>query len=467
MQVVRDCRFVWVENEADYAREAPDVLERARAAQRVFPFAALPLISQGRGIGVIVFSYTGPHSFTPDERKFLFALVRACEHALERARLHVAEVDARRAAELASKRKDEFLAMLGHELRNPLAAMVLAVETLQVRGANVERETAILQRQLSHLTHIVDDLVDVARITRGQITLKREAIEFHEVVAEAVETVQPHVARLGHEIVLSVPDDVLVDADRHRLSQVLSNLLSNSVKYTLPGGRIELTAEAQQDVVTIVVRDNGRGIPSSLLPDLFDLFVQGERSPDRRDGGLGIGLTLVRTLVRLHGGSIEAHSDGPDKGAVFTLRWPRASPAKTSPPIAPPTPRAGNALRVLVVDDNEDAAELLATILDSLGHIVKTAHCGLLAVDVAREFSPEVALLDIGLPLIDGYEVARRIQQLPNCATTVIIAVTGYGQPEDRARSSQAGFAQHLVKPINLEVLRSVFADLGRDQDRS
>jgi signal transduction histidine kinase len=324
MQVVRGRKLVWVETEEDYAREAPDAFEAARAAQRVFPFAALPLTSQDRGIGVIVFSYAGPHAFTDQERKFLLALVRVCEQALESARLNVAEADARRAAELASKRKDEFLAMLGHELRNPLAAMVLAVETLEIRGgAAVERERAILQRQLSHLSHIVDDLVDIGRITRGVITLKREPVELGDVVAAALETVQPHVLRHGHEVVLGVPD-VLVDADRERLCQVLGNLLSNAVKYTPPGGRIELTAEPEPDVVTIVVRDNGRGIPSTLLADLFELFVQGERAPDRRDGGLGIGLTVVRSLVHLHGGTVEAHSDGPGQGAVFTLRWPRA-----------------------------------------------------------------------------------------------------------------------------------------------
>jgi signal transduction histidine kinase/DNA-binding response OmpR family regulator len=464
MQVIRGRKAIWVEDEAGYAREAPDALEAARAAQRVFPFAALPLLGQDRAIAVLVFSYAGPHAFTVDEQKFMRALVGACEQALERARLNVADAEARRAVELASKRKDEFLAMLGHELRNPLAAMVLAVELLHARGAGVAREAAVLQRQLSHLRHIVDDLVDIGRITRGAITLKREAIQLHEVVTAAVETVQPHVTRLGHELVLEVPPELLVDADRHRLCQVLSNLLANAVSYTPPGGRIELIAEARDGAVTIVVRDNGQGISAALLADLFELFVQGDRTPDRRDGGLGIGLTVARTLVHLHGGTISAHSDGAGTGATFTIRWPHAvsSPSTPPPPLA--LPRSSPAFRVLVVDDNEDAAELLSAILESMGHVVEIAHRGELAIDVARLFAPDVALLDIGLPGMDGYEVARRIRALPNCAATVLVAITGYGQPEDRLRSRQAGFAQHLVKPISPDVLRSLFVDL-RKQD--
>ncbi|HEY5936406.1 MAG TPA: response regulator, partial [Kofleriaceae bacterium] len=364
----------------------------------------------------------------------------------------------------ASKSKDEFLAMLGHELRNPLAAMVMAVEALQLRAPDADHEISILRRQLSHLTYMVDDLVDIARITRGAITLRREAIELDQVVADALVIVQPDVIRLGHDVTVSVPGDLLLDADRHRLVQVISNLLSNAVKYTPPGGRIELTADAQPDLVAIVVRDNGRGISPALLSDLFELFVQGERPRDRREGGLGIGLTLVRTLVHLHGGSIDAHSDGPGKGAVFTLRWPRASPATVTrklPVLAPSRSQTTKPLRVLIVDDNEDAAELLAALLGSMGHTVEVANRGDLALDVASVFAPDVALLDIGLPVFDGYEVARRMQAIPSCAKTVLIAVTGYGQPEDRARSERAGFAQHLVKPVMLDVLRAVFSKLA------
>ncbi|MBA2538701.1 MAG: response regulator [Deltaproteobacteria bacterium] len=466
MQVVRRRQSIWVENEEDYAREAPDAIEAARAANRVSPFAALPLVRKDRGIGVIVFSYSGPHAFTSDERKFLLALVGACEQALERARLNVAEANARHDAELASTRKDEFLAMLGHELRNPLAAMVMAVEMLRMRGATVERETSILHRQLSHLSYIVDDLLDLARITRGVIALRREPVELHHAVASAVETVQPHLLRLRHELVVRVPENLVVDADRHRLGQVISNLLSNAVKYTPAGGLIELTAEGQGDFVTIAVRDNGRGIPSALLSDLFELFVQGERAPDRRDGGLGIGLTLVRSLMHLHGGGVAAHSDGPGKGAVFTLRWPRAvTPSMTRrlPRSSKSELRAGQGFRVLVVDDNEDSAEMIGALLETMGHVVEIAHRGDSAVDVARTFAPDVALLDIGLPVLDGYEVASRIREMPNCTATVLVAVTGYGQPEDRVRSRQAGFAQHLVKPIDLEILRSVFAELRPD----
>jgi signal transduction histidine kinase/CheY-like chemotaxis protein len=325
VNVVRSAQPLWVENEDAYARHAPTVIESARAAGRVHSFAVLPLLDEGRTIGVVSFTFAGSHEFSSDERTFLHAVVHASEQALQRARLHVAEKKARAAAELANKRKDEFLAMLGHELRNPMAAIASAVELIQLRGGGLERETAIMRRQLGQLTHIIDDLVDVSRITRGLITLRREAVSVREAVEQACEMVQPEAARLGHQPTVDVPPDALVDADRNRLVQVIYNLVSNAVKYTPAPGRIEVTARTGRDFVTIEVRDNGRGISQPLLADIFELFVQGERGLDRREGGLGIGLTLVRTLVHLHGGAVEVASDGENKGSVFTVHWPRAS----------------------------------------------------------------------------------------------------------------------------------------------
>jgi len=464
-QVLRTARPMWIETEGDYAREAPAAIERVRASNRVFPLAVLPLMREGQAIGVVLFTYEHPHQITAEERRFLSTLIRASEQALERARLHVAEAKARDAAELANKRKDEFLAMLGHELRNPLAAIRSAAELVRVRGAGLEREAEILQRQLTELTHILDDLLDVSRITRGLITLQRTTVELRTAVEQALEMVQPEVARLEHQLTIEVPPDVLVDADRTRLVQVIANLLSNAVRYTQPKGVISVTAEVAAELVTIHVRDNGRGIAPTLLSDMFDLFVQGERSLDRRDGGLGVGLTLVRTLVDLHGGAIEVKSDGDGRGSTFTLRWPRATaPAEVPAPAAAPSPPvpASSPLRVLVVDDNIDAAEMLGSLLELLDHVVKVAHHGETALQTAAHFGPDVVLLDIGLPGLDGYEVAKRMRALPSCANAVLVAVTGYGAPEDIAHSRDAGFAEHLVKPIDPARLRALLAHLSQ-----
>ncbi len=465
VQVMRTQEPMWAENEDDYARLAPAIIAHARAANRVNAFAVVPLLVDGRVIGVAAFTFSGAHAFTIEERRFLFALVRASEQALERARLHVAEATARAAAELANRRKDEFLAMLGHELRNPLAAIASAVELVRMRGVGLERETSILGRQLGQLTHIVDDLLDVSRITRGLITLRREAVSLRDAVDQALEMLEPETTRLGHQLAIDVPPGALVDADRNRLIQVIFNLVSNAVKYTPAPGRIDVTAEPTPDFVTISVRDNGRGISPALLSDMFELFVQGERALDRREGGLGIGLTLVRTLVHLHGGTIEVSSDGDGKGATFTLQWPRAARQTLTqelPVLAAQTQPSAKSLRVLVVDDNADAAEMLAMVVESMGHVVDVAHDGEAALERAEASTPDVVLLDVGLPELDGYEVASRLRALPGCGGTVLVAVTGYGAPEDFARSQRAGFAEHIVKPIEPARLRSVLENFAR-----
>ncbi|MEO8701334.1 MAG: response regulator [Kofleriaceae bacterium] len=459
MRVFEGRRPMWVENEADFAREAPEGLERARDAGRAWAFVSLPLVSNGQVIAVVTFTYEGEHAFSDEERTFLTAFTHTCEQSLERALVFATEAEARRVAESVNQRTDEFLAMLGHELRNPLAAMASALEVIKLREGSLGRELSILDRQVGHLTHVVGDLVDVSRITQGTINLRREAVDLAAALALATDSARPHIDSQQHELVTTIPGEAIVDADRFRLTQVLDNLLTNAAKYTPRNGRIEVSAVVDGTHVQIVVRDNGQGIPAALLPNVFDVFVQGERTLDRRQGGLGIGLALVRSLVELHGGTVHAHSDGPGKGATFTLRWPRVLTVTPTAAVPPATrPRTSNALRVLIVDDNADAAELLAEVVRSMGHEVKLAHEGDTALEIASDFAPAIALLDIGLPDVDGYEVGRRLRKLPSCADTVLIALTGYGQPDDRARSKAAGFAHHLVKPVDIKTLRTLLA---------
>jgi signal transduction histidine kinase/PleD family two-component response regulator len=455
---------IWVENAADYAREAPSTIEQARAAGRVWAFVTLPLVGNHRTTAVLTFSYASDHTFTDEERRFLAALVHACEQALERGQLFIAEAEARRSAEELSRRKDEFLAMLSHELRNPLAAMIAALDLIKMRGQTLGRELGVLDRQSRHLVEIVDDLVDVSRITRGMISLRRDAVPLEEAVAHAMDMARPLIDQRAHDVSLHIPQNVHLDADRGRLGQVLANLLVNAAKYTPAKGRIEVTADLDGSFVQIVVRDNGRGIPPALLPILFDVFVQGERSPARSEGGLGIGLALVRTLAELHGGTVEAHSDGPGTGSTFTLRWPKAPDKTPTQAPARTAPQTGRSLRVLVVDDNVDAAELLAALLTSTGYELAVANDAKLALTMAADFRPDVALLDIGLPVIDGYMLAEQLRLVPGCANTLLVAVTGYGQPEDRERSRRAGFAHHLVKPVPIDALQSLLQAAADEQ---
>ncbi len=380
-----------------------------------------------------------------------------------------AEAAARRAAEEASRRKDEFVAMLSHELRNPLWAAANALAMLRTArpGLGSGPELAIAERQIGHLTHLVGDLLDVGRLTRGTIELRREAVQLARVVADAVDDARPRIERRAHQVAADVPGDLLVDADRHRLRQVVENLLDNAIDHTPDHGHIAISAALDGSDVRITVRDDGRGIPAALLPSVFELFVQGEQPLDRSEGRLGVGLTLARTLVELHGGTIEAHSDGPGHGATFAVHWPRASeatPTAEMVPLARPSPVARR--RVLIVDDNADAAEMLAALLQTLGYEIALATDGAAALDVARDFAPQIALLDIGLPTMDGYEVARRLHQLDACRDTLLVAISGYGQPSDRERSRQAGFAHHLVKPVELATLTSLLETVQGDHAR-
>ena len=393
--------------------------------------------------------------------------VRRLGHSLDRsARLldqrererdeHVAHAEAaRREAEAATRTKDQFLAMLGHELRNPLAPISTALHLLKLRGEHWSRELAIVERQVVHLTRLVDDLMDMSRITRGKVELKPRPIEIHSVVMRATEMTSPLLEQRQHQLTIDVPAaGLVVNGDVDRLAQVFANLLSNAAKYTPRGGHVEVRARRSREDIVIEVADNGTGLAHDLVPHVFDLFVQGPRTTDRREGGLGLGLTLVRNLIALHHGRVHAHSDGPGRGSTFTVHLPaavaRAAAAGAATATAPPASRPR---RLLVVDDNVDAAEMLACVLRERHHSVAIAHDGPSAVATAIPFAPDVAVLDIGLPVMDGYEVAAKLREKMGAAVPAIIALTGYGQAHDRDRSRAGGFHDHFVKPVDVEAL--------------
>jgi signal transduction histidine kinase/CheY-like chemotaxis protein len=363
----------------------------------------------------------------------------------------------------ADSRKDEFLAMLGHELRNPLAPIrnaVLVLRRLGTSDPDLRRSTDLIDRQVHAMTHLVDELLDVSRITRGKIRLQREPVDLAAVVARGVETARPLLDARRHVVTVNLPPDpIQLHADPTRLAQVIGNLLTNAAKYTHEGGHVELTVERLPGAVVVRVRDDGVGIPADVLPRVFELFTQGDRSPARSEGGLGIGLTLVKTLVELHGGSVEARSEGPGKGSQFVVRLPvpePQSPGESGAKPAGPTPVSPR--RVLVVDDNVDAAESLAMLLRVERHEVYTAHDGSTALAAAAAFRPEIVLLDIGLPRMDGYEVARRLRGQDGFQKTLLVALTGYGQEEDRRRAAAAGFDAYLVKPADPAALHELLA---------
>ncbi len=355
-------------------------------------------------------------------------------------------------AESASRAKDEFLAMLGHELRNPLAPIVTALDLMKLRsGSPTSREEQVIERQVEHLVRLVDDLLDVSRITRGKVELDCRAIDLEDAVVKAVEMAAPLFEQRRHRFRVDVPaQGMRLHADVDRLAQILSNLLTNAARYTPPGGSISLTAARDGDFVVITVADTGIGIDAALLPQVFDLFVQGQRSMARAEGGLGIGLTLVQNLVRLHGGTVHAESAGLGHGSQFTVRLPAIpDDAPRRAPTAPPLPASTSTpRRILVVDDNIDAAELTADLLRSAGHTVHVAHDGPAALSLAGRIRPDVALLDIGLPVMNGYELASRLRAALGSQTPRLIAITGYGQDHDHDRSLAAGFDDHLVKPV-------------------
>ncbi|TMA72204.1 MAG: response regulator [Deltaproteobacteria bacterium] len=373
----------------------------------------------------------------------------------------------RRADELADadRRKDEFLAMLAHELRNPLAPLSNALHLLAQDAGDRARITEMADRQVRHLVRLVDDLLDVSRITQGKISLRKERVILADVVTRAMEMMREELEARGHQVTVSLPPrPVYLEADGARLAQIAGNLLSNAAKFTPTGGSIWLTAEALSDEVVVRVRDTGVGLAPELVPHVFDLFVQGEASLDRTRGGLGIGLTLVRRLVELHGGRVEARSAGVGQGSEFLVYLPTLGPPLTESvagaaptPDRPPT----RGLSVLLVEDSPDAAESLAMVLRTWGHDVQVALDAAAGLEVAERLAPDVIVSDVGLPGMDGYELARRLRAHPKFGRAVLIALSGYARDEDKRRALAAGFDHHFVKPPDLDALAEL---LGRVQ---
>ena len=391
------------------------------------------------------------------ERRFFTGIVR---DITERKKL---EAQLRQRVEelaAADRQKNEFLAMLGHELRNPLGPMRNALYIMKLARSDasaLDKAQAMIERQLQQLVRLVDDLLDVSRIIRGRIELRQDRINLANAVRQAAETAQPVIDANGHVLELTMPArPVYVMGDLIRLSQVVSNLLGNAAKYSTKPGRIQLLLRQDGAEAMVVVIDEGAGIPPELLPHIFDLFVQGDHTLARSQGGLGIGLTLVRRLIEMHGGSVSAQSLGVGHGSQFTIRLPALSPS-TAPDERPePSMPAGASRRVLVVDDNVDAANSIANVLELLGHKVQCVYDGPSALSAVDGFRPQIVVLDIGLPGMDGYEVARRLRARPEFKGVPIVAVTGYGQDDDRRRSHEAGFSEHLAKPVDPEVLQKL-----------
>jgi signal transduction histidine kinase len=409
----------------------------------------------------------------------------ATQRARRRAEAHAREADRRRedledevsergrleqemqqqadALAAADQHKDEFLAMLGHELRNPLAPLRNAVEVMRSLDLTDRRLVSLrdaIDRQVAHLTHLVDDLLDVGRISQGKISLLREPVQVSHFIAQAVETSHPLLEARSHHLALDIPPEpVWILGDSTRLAQVFANLLNNAAKYTPNGGQIWLSARQEEGQVVVRVADNGVGIAADVLPRIFELFTQADRTLDRAEGGLGIGLTLVKALIVMHGGQIEASSAGTGQGSEFVVRLPVMATAPQPEAHAESTPvPTGPSRRVLAVDDNVDAVESLAQLLGLHGHEVRTAYDGPTALATAAAFLPEVVLLDIGLPRMDGYEVARRLRQQPGLEQTFLVAVTGYAMEQDRRQAHAAGFDAHLVKPADVTAIHQLLA---------
>ena len=382
----------------------------------------------------------------------------------------ITDISFRKEAELklleADRQKNEFLATLAHELRNPLAPIRNAVQLLLISGIDSSEfkwAGDVIERQLRQMTRLVDDLLEVSRITTGKLEIRKENLDLAKVVQSAVETSLPLIEQNGHQLAVTLPGQpVMVNADMIRLAQVFSNLLNNAAKYTDSGGRIEFSVAAIGAQAVVSVKDSGIGIPADMLPHIFEMFTQVDRHLHRSQGGLGIGLTLVKRLVEMHGGSIEARSLGSDQGSEFLVRLPvvsHAIPATNDPPAAKQITN-GAALRILVVDDNEDSAVSLGKLLKILGNDIRIAHDGLAAIEAAEGFRPAVMLLDIGMPKLNGYDVCRNIRQQPWGGAMVLIALTGWGQEDDRQRTKEAGFDYHLVKPVEADNLIKLLAQV-------
>ncbi len=434
----------------------------------------VPMPVEGRILGAFTLCFaSSSRHHTAEDLALAEEIARRAAATVQNAHLHRdlyeanrCKEEALRLKEAADLRKDEFLAMLGHELRNPLAPIVTALKVMDLRDPSVpDQERAVIERQTHHLTRLFDDLMDLSRLTGGTLQLKREPLELASVVAKGIELAAPLLERRNHYLEVLVPTEGLqIEADHARLSQVVANLLTNAAKYAAPGSHISISAARKEERIVLEVQDDGMGINEAALATIFEPFVQGTRTLDRSEGGLGIGLPLIRSLVELHGGHVSAASEGLGKGSRFTVTLPAAEPAGDE---IEPEPTACNAvrgsstrrsLRILLVDDNVDASEMLGSLLQESGHEVEIVHDGPQGLEAARRFHPDVALLDIGLPVMDGYELGKRLRQEPGHEALRLFAVTGYGQRKDLERTRELGFDRHFVKPVKLEELEAALS---------
>jgi signal transduction histidine kinase/ActR/RegA family two-component response regulator len=459
---IKQRKAVFLGSPAERAREYPNLPPTKDHSS----WAALPLEGNSGPLGAIALSFAADQRFDAATRERARQLAWQCTQALERALLFDSEQQARERAEAASRAKDEFMAMLGHELRNPLSPILTSLHLMDLRDSKESsKEREVIRRQVSHMTRLVDDLLDVSRIASGRIELRRRSMEMSELIKRALELVTPLLEQRRHTVTVEVPARGLsCDVDPERMVQVLANLLTNSAKYTSPGGHVAIrAARDEQARIVTTVTDDGAGISPELLPSVFELFVQGARTLERSQGGLGLGLSLVKSLVELHGGSVAAESEGLGRGSEFRVVLPGVdAPTPDSHPPAParrPTPNR-EPRRILLVDDNRDAADSMAQALSEEGHDVRVAYDGPSALGLAKELKPQLAFLDLGLPVMDGYELARRLRAEGQTPELKLVAVTGYGQRADRERSRDAGFDEHLVKPVSVEDLMLVVAGL-------
>jgi PAS domain S-box-containing protein len=437
---------------ADRRDEERTIIERLRQGERIDHYETIRISRHGKEIDISL-------TISPirDDRGRIIGASTIAREITERKRVEQALKD-------ADRRKDEFLAMLAHELRNPLAPLRSSLQVLRMTRSNdkvIDQTRGIMQRQVDHMVRLIDDLLDISRISRGKLELLKQRIPLAAVIDIALETCDPLIKKNHHELIVTMPPHPLfIEADQVRVTQVLDNLLTNASKFTPAGGTIWLKAERDNDQAVISVKDTGCGIAPEMLTSIFEMFAQAQQSLERSQGGLGIGLTLVKRLVEMHGGSVEARSAGLGKGSEFVIRLPLAGSVIEQHRLSdakPPPPPAGK--RVLVADDNHDAAECLGLMLEMMGNEVRTAHDGQEAVELAETFRPQIILLDLGMPGLSGYDAARLIRQQSWSKNVRLVALTGWGQEEDKQRTRAAGFDHHLVKPAEPELLEKLLAE--------
>jgi PAS domain S-box-containing protein len=445
----------------DLQSEERGIIAQLRAGKRVEHFDTMRITKDGRRIPVSL-TVSPIH----DDKGRVIGASKIARDISERRRAEEALRATEEALRVANQRKDEFMALLAHELRNPLAPIRYALAASRKHGATAEqreRSQEIIERQVTHMSRLLDDLLNVARITRGTLELRITTLEFTTVLGTAIEAARPFLDAKHHSLSVELPSDApRLNADPIRLAQVFSNLLINAAKYTDPGGKIRVAASIEGDMLVVAVRDTGIGISQQMMPRLFEMFTQAQDALDRSQGGLGLGLALVRGIVELHGGSVSARSEGESRGSEFTVRLPLGRASRAPQTSAQDSaPGGGERLKILVIDDNEDAAEMCATFLELAGQDVRRAYNGRSALALAEAFRPRVALLDIGLPDISGYEVARSLRRAPWATNLLLVAVTGWGQDQDKQRALDAGFDHHLTKPIEPDELERLLQSIA------